>query len=286
MNMPKTKRNVVLIADDDIFLMVPFVDLLEDRGYQVIKAETGQEVLDRVKARKGSIDVAILDILMRWNKYQRSATVELAGFEVARMLKKSYPSIRLVGFSVVRDESVINWFKQYGDGYLQKPCTPGQLLDRVHIALQGKPRRKPKCFIVHGHDEKTLRDLQQFLRHELAMTDIVVLREQPNLGRTIIEKFEDYASTIDVAFVLLTPDDRANRVSSSRASKMRARQNVIFELGYFYGQLRRSAGRTILLYKGKLELPSDITSIAYVDISKGFNKKNQKKIRQELAEWM
>ncbi len=36
--------------------------------------------------------------------------------------------------------------------------------------------------------------------------DCVILHEQPNRGRTIIEKFEDYAG-VAFAVVLLTPDD-------------------------------------------------------------------------------
>ena len=48
----------------------------------------------------------------------------------------------------------------------------------------------------------------------------VVLHEQPNQGRTIIEKFEEYAQ-VGFAVVLLTPDDRAvataNRTAFSPA---------------------------------------------------------------------
>lgn len=42
----------------------------------------------------------------------------------------------------------------------------------------------------------------------------------------------------------------------------RARQNVILEFGYFIGKLSRN--RVCCLYKGEIELPSDMHGIRYV----------------------
>ncbi|WP_247618065.1 TIR domain-containing protein, partial [Pseudomonas syringae] len=74
------------------------------------------------------------------------------------------------------------------------------------------------------------------------------LKEQPDRGRTIIEKFEQ-TSDVGYAVVLLTPDDIVSAVQVNMPSA-RARQNVIFELGYFAGKLGR--GRVCLLKKGML----------------------------------
>jgi hypothetical protein len=61
-----------------------------------------------------------------------------------------------------------------------------------------------KVFVVHGRDETAREKVARFL--EKMRLRPVILHEQPNQGRTIIEKFVDYS---DVAFavVLLTPDD-------------------------------------------------------------------------------
>ena len=114
-------------------------------------------------------------------------------------------------------------------------------------------------FVVHGHDEVTRHQVTSFI--ESLDLKAVVLDEQPNRGSTLLEKFEQYAGNAGFAIVLLTPDD----IGTSRyevGHRLRARQNVIFELGYFMGKLGRE--RVCPLLKGEIEMPSDVDSIFYV----------------------
>ena len=91
----------------------------------------------------------------------------------------------------------------------------------------------------------------------------VILHEQPNKGRTIIDKFEEYAD-VRFAVVLLTPDD-VGAVKDREADLLpRARQNVVFEFGYFIGRLGRE--RVCALAKGDIETPSDSDGILYVPL--------------------
>jgi predicted nucleotide-binding protein len=121
-----------------------------------------------------------------------------------------------------------------------------------------------KAFIVHGHDEAALQAVARFV--EQLGLEAIILREQPDQGRTIIEKFEHYAGQVGFAVVLLTPDDVAASPPSP-ISAARARQNVIFELGYFAGKLGR--GRACLLRKGDVEIPSDLYGVIYKDLDLG-----------------
>ena len=73
---------------------------------------------------------------------------------------------------------------------------------------------------------------------------------------------------MDWVFVLISPDDKAFDPKTND-EKRRARQNVIFELGFFYGLLGRYEGRVIVLKKGEVELPSDIHGVVWIDIDKG-----------------
>ena len=61
----------------------------------------------------------------------------------------------------------------------------------------------------------------------------------------------------------------------------RSRQNAILELGFFLGKLERTSGRVILLYKGDLELPSDISGLTYISIEHGIKAAGEE-IRREL----
>lgn len=119
-----------------------------------------------------------------------------------------------------------------------------------------------RIFLVHGHDERALHETARFL--EKLHQDVVVLREQPNKGRTIVEKFEDY-SDVGFAVVLLTADDLGGSVSATADTfHKRARQNVIFEFGYFNGRLGRN--RTCALYQPGVEIPSDYAGVLYIEL--------------------
>jgi predicted nucleotide-binding protein len=130
-------------------------------------------------------------------------------------------------------------------------------------AVQAGSRSSRKVFIVHGHDEALKLDVARFV--ERLGLNAVILAEQANQGRTIIEKFEAHAEDAGFAIVLLTPDDVGAPAGNSPALKSRARQNVILELGYFIGRLTRS--RVCALHKGNVELPSDILGVVYVSVA-------------------
>lgn len=126
-----------------------------------------------------------------------------------------------------------------------------------------------KVFIVHGHEETAKTNLEVFLR-EIGLEPIV-LHRQADGGLTLIEKLEKH-SEVGYAFILLTPDEIAylrleeQKSDSERKKELRARQNVIFEFGYFVGRLGRS--RVCCLYTGDVSLPSDVNGMIYKKFSK------------------
>jgi len=144
------------------------------------------------------------------------------------------------------------------------------------IMPKEKTREKMRTFIVHGHDEEAKLSLKNYIQNTLKMEEPVILAEKASKGLTIIEKFEEYAKECKLIFVLLTPDDKY-----TDNNNYRARQNVIFEMGYFLGKLGRKSGQIILLYKGKLELPNDISGIIYINIDNGIEAAGEQ-IRREI----
>jgi predicted nucleotide-binding protein len=160
-----------------------------------------------------------------------------------------------------------------------------------------------KIFIVHGREHEPVKELKTVLI-ELGFNPIV-LHEQSSRGMTIIEKLEKY-SDVGFAFTILTPDDygfdkeQARKLIGSAVGKAdyssedyhnwsksnkiavvslmdklieslkeRARQNVILEFGYFMGKLSRK--KICCLYKGNIELPSDMLGICYVHFNESIN---------------
>ena len=134
-------------------------------------------------------------------------------------------------------------------------------LARLSPDASARPKLSRKVFVVHGHDVAAREAMARFL--EKIELEAIILHEQPDQGLTIIEKFESYANQVAFAVVLLTPDDLSG-ASSALAQTTRARQNVIFELGYFVGKLGR--GRACLLRKGEVEIPSDLYGVIYTDM--------------------
>ncbi|NTW17332.1 MAG: nucleotide-binding protein [Syntrophaceae bacterium] len=120
-----------------------------------------------------------------------------------------------------------------------------------------------KVFIVHGHDDGVKDSVARFI--EKLGFQAVILHEQANEGRTIIEKFVAHAEA-DFAVVLFTPDDMGYQAAQGNGhAKPRARQNVVLELGFFMGSLGRN--RVAVLHTGELEMPSDYAGVLYISLS-------------------
>ena len=119
-----------------------------------------------------------------------------------------------------------------------------------------------KIFIVHGHDEGARETVARFI--EGIGFEAIVLSEQANQGRTIIEKIEANAD-VGFAVVLLTPDDVGGKAPDSL--RPRARQNVLLELGYFIAKLGRRSVCT--LAKGDLDIPTDFAGVVWEKLDNG-----------------
>jgi hypothetical protein len=152
--------------------------------------------------------------------------------------------------------------------------TAGAVTSRRRNARSGVDPDAGAVFLVHGRDNTTRETVARFL--ESAGTDkIVILQEQPNRGQTVIEKFESHASIAEYAVVLLTADDEG--AAKGEPTQPRARQNVVFELGFFFGQLGRD--RVAVLYEPEVELPSDVDGLAYVSLASNWQRELVRDLR-------
>jgi predicted nucleotide-binding protein len=146
------------------------------------------------------------------------------------------------------------------DSLLQRlPLFPSALKPVQAKAAPAPAKQQSKdIFIVHGHDEAAMHEVARCI-DQLGL-HAIILHEQPDKGRTIIEKFEDHTD-VGFAVVLLTPDDMGYPKDKPSEAKPRARQNVVLELGYFSGILGRA--NVCALLKGYIEIPSDYAGVLY-----------------------
>lgn len=166
-------------------------------------------------------------------------------------------------YVTTKGEDVTDELIKGSPGYKKSEKTTGKSKEDNIIA------KNKNVFIVHGHDE----EMKQSVARTLEKLDLepIILHEQPNRGRTIIEKFEDSSEMISFAIVLLSPDDKGCEANNfPESAKFRARQNVILESGYFIGKLGRN--NVLVLFKDEIhfEHPSDIFGVLYTPFDKGW----------------
>jgi len=178
---------------------------------------------------------------------------------------------------------------------------PPKKEEPVEKPTKTKEALSENVFIVHGRDHESMKELKAMLK-EFCLNPIV-LEELPGGSMTIIEKLEKY-SEVGFAFAILTSDDvgfRRSRFQSLlrtatfefdhkkyfleetmiRELKPRARQNVLLEFGYFIGKLSRN--RVCCLYKGIVELPSDMSGIVYIPFQESINEVRDKIVKELKA---
>lgn len=140
-------------------------------------------------------------------------------------------------------------------------------LEDVQLAPQGSILAQVpvsrRVFVVHGHDGEARETVARYL-HTLDF-EPVILHEQANQGRTVIEKIEAQ-SDVKFAVVLLTPDDVGRSVKEDEL-KPRTRQNVLLELGYFIGKLGRD--KVCALKRGNPDIPSDFAGVVWENMDDG-----------------
>lgn len=136
-------------------------------------------------------------------------------------------------------------------------------MDEENVVEMKAPHKATfdRIFIVHGHDGELKHAVARLV--EKQGLQAIILSEQANQGKTIIEKFEEN-SDVSGAICLFTADD-LGRAKADANDLPRARQNVVFEAGYFMGKLGRN--HVVIIAEKGIELPSDMQGIVYTDKS-------------------
>ena len=281
----------IVFVEDELSLLREFSKVLQRQGHRVLATSQPDEALKTLR-EEPHVDLIITDLQLPVDESRGITAFESNGGKSAGLVLARFARQRF------RRSPIILWTQSTDRQVRQKAVTLGNVriiskssgvdpvLDCVAEALEGFPAgTRPRVLLVHGHDQATLREVKSFLQTDLRFPEPIVLRDMPNHGATIIEKLENYTLSVDLVLVLLTPDDCVESTQSPQGKVYRARQNVIFEMGFFIGLLGRHSGRIILLHRDQVELPSDIGGLITIDISQGIQHARPELI-QELREWI
>jgi Zn-dependent protease with chaperone function len=115
--------------------------------------------------------------------------------------------------------------------------------------------------IIHGHDQVALLELKDLLHTNFPNVALRVMMTDHFGTLSMPEKFEKISVDIRGAIALVTPDDVGAALNRYEMTNARARQNVIMEIGFIWGRLGRD--RCMLMMRGDLELPSDLSGIDF-----------------------
>ena len=111
--------DTILVVDDDDNARRLVVRFLDDAGYQVLDAGGPLTALELVPGHANRIGLLLTDIRMP----------RMSGIELASRFRAAVPAARVLLMSGYHDHTEI------ADPLLQKPFTPGELLDAVAAAL-------------------------------------------------------------------------------------------------------------------------------------------------------
>jgi DNA-binding NtrC family response regulator len=121
----KNMEPAILLIDDVPLILDLLQDILENKGFRVIRSETGNqitEILDREKVSLVFCDVSLPDI---------------NGVEVLRMIKQHTPEVQVVMISGQRDFTVARQvLRERALDYLVKPFSQEEVLEAVDQALE------------------------------------------------------------------------------------------------------------------------------------------------------
>lgn len=123
MRKMKNDRKYVLVVDDEEVMRSLFIDLLTERGYQVIAVKDGYQAIE--KAKETSFDIAFIDIHMP----------TMNGVEVLRAIKKIQPQITITMMDSLPDALLEQSIKEGARTCIHKPFEIKEVIEIVEEAV-------------------------------------------------------------------------------------------------------------------------------------------------------
>lgn len=258
--IPVEKQEIVLTKPKDVFgkELKERIELGKEMFHREIKRIDELDSLQKEYIDWNDFNIELLKWAFSDSEnqygYKYSKLNEMAGFmDSMKRIDRSQPAYKLK-LARGKIENSMNYLERLVN---KLPLLPTS--DKIEKFQTSERDFTNVGFIVHGHNDILKLEVARFLEKDLSKSAII-LHEQASQGRTVIEKFENY-SDVDFAIALWTNDD-LGKVKDSQDLMPRARQNVIFETGFFIGKIGRE--NVIILHESGIEIPSDYSGVVYV----------------------
>jgi two-component system, cell cycle sensor histidine kinase and response regulator CckA len=118
-------RETILLAEDEALLRELGETILQHAGYTVVTVYLRQDLLSLIESYAEPIDVLLTDVVMP----------EINGQELAALVRTRWPEIRVIYTSGYSSEDLAGIAENAA--FLQKPFTPGELMEKIREVLDG-----------------------------------------------------------------------------------------------------------------------------------------------------
>lgn len=123
--MAESKKNNLLVVDDDSYVLESLSSLLAEFGYAVSTCQNGREALEKIKERK--FDVVLTDIKMP----------EVTGIELLRGIRIIDPQLPVILLTAFAELDVaVDAIKRGAFDFITKPFDPEYLVHAVDKAVK------------------------------------------------------------------------------------------------------------------------------------------------------
>jgi len=182
--MAKNRKERILIVDDEPINLEFFDVMLSKLGFDVEKAESGEEALEKIKENKP--DLIVLDNIMPG----------LTGWEVTKKLKNDlefgdFKNVPIIMFSAMDSvEDKIEGFELGVDDYITKPFNFSEVLARIRAVLRNKAlarqvSRKERRIAVIESLNKSLIFFTQHIRKPISRLLEMAESTDANTGKDV-----------------------------------------------------------------------------------------------------
>jgi len=242
-NKPTQNRNPILIVDDEPAMRLAVGATLEEEGYTVVSASSGEEALKICTARsqKDPFGALITDMKMPG----------MNGIALVQEVKQKWPDIPIMLMSAFGTvESAVDAMKSGAFDYLVKPFSEKTLLDTLYKALnkktsEGKIRRAGNKQLVT--EDPGMKKMLKMAEVVAASQATVLIQAESGTGKELLARFiHDRSPRAHRPFVAIN--------CAAVPESLLESELFGYEKGAFTGAAAKKAGRFELAQMGTLLL--------------------------------